>query len=165
MNYWSYKAGEYARAARGWFGENARIVGMGAALALVALVYVVFFLESPFKSREMVILQRPRPDWGTVVFSLDDDYRVRTIEVVALSPEGDTEETLWKIRKGRDTPDLSAFAYGQPLRGMEADIPARPLEAGREYRLVVRASGARGETDFTFAGGDSRNAPRSRRGG
>jgi hypothetical protein len=134
------------------------------ALALCALVYAAFFLESPFKTRDIVILRRPAPRWNSVVFGLDEGYAVTGIEVVALTPDGSPARTVWKLRGGRETPDISAFAYGQSLPGMEARVQPSPLHEGERYRLIVRAPGARGEAEFEYVEGDA-TIGRRRRGG
>jgi hypothetical protein len=166
MDWWTYHGREYARASGEWLRRRARMTLMVGTLVVCVVVYVTFFLEWPFKTREMVILQRRAPEWNTIVFNLDDDYPLSSIEVVALTPEGKRAETIWKLRRGDDARDLSTFAYGQRLRGMDSQVEATPLSDGASYRLIVKASGARGEIDFEYSAGEGgATASRRRRSG
>jgi len=150
-----YRLRETLRPATDWLGANTRCAALAGALALALILYALFFLD--FRTREMIILHRPAPQWRTVVFGLDRDYAVTTIEVVELTGDG-PGRTMWKLRRAEDAPALSTFAYAQPLPGMEARVAASPLEPGRTYRLLVTARGARGEADFDLPAGDPRRA-------
>lgn len=154
MRDWAYRARLACRDVLARLGDHARLTGLIGALALVALLYAAFFLRSPFATEEMVILQRRAPHWNTIVFNLDREYSVRTIEVIALADDGTPGETVWLLRRD-DAPDMSTFAYGQQLGGMTAVTPAQPLTDGASYRLQVTSPGARGEIDFEFRQSDA----------
>lgn len=165
MSDWSYRLRVLRRDAAEWLANHARLAGMAALLAFVIIVYVSFFLKSPFTTRDMVIVHRRAPQWNSIVFSLDQDYPVRSIKVVALADDGTPGDTVWALKRD-DAPELSAFAYGQQLRGMETTTPPMPLTDGATYRLVVLARGARGEIDFQFEQADpDAIANQRRRGG
>ena len=162
MRDWRYRTQELAREAGRRLRDHARVVALGGALALVVLLYAVFFLDPPFATSEMIILHRREPRWNTIVVSLDGDYPVRTIEVVSLDPDGRAGETVWKVRRTDTADPLSAFAYAQPIPGMEVVAGPAALEEGASYRLLVRAPGARGEAEFVFEPVDP-DAPRAGR--
>jgi hypothetical protein len=49
---------------------------------------------------------------------------------------------------------------------MDAQVEATPLADGASYRLIVKASGARGEIDFEYSAGEGgATASRRRRSG
>lgn len=143
----NYIIREKVRAAQRLLEEHRTLVVLGAVAGVMALAYVLFFM-SPIGAREMVILYRPSPDRGTVVFNLDDEYRLRTIRVVSLDETGREGETLWRFRPPGDAPKASTFVYGAGFRGAKPEEPAPALEPGKSYRLLVGASGARGSIDF-----------------
>lgn len=162
MSRWSYVFADFVRSVRDWLARNVRLGAMIGALFMCGLIYVAFFLGSPFATREMVILHRMAPQWRSVVFSLDDDYAIREIEVVALGADGREPEVAWKARKAGEAPRLSTFAYGQAIPGMQQQVEAAPLREGATYVLTVKASGARGAVEFEF---DAAPADRRHRGG
>ena len=164
MSDWGYRYRMLRRDGGQWLTDHGRMAGMSALLALVVLVYVAFFLKSPFKTQEMVILHRRAPQWNSVVFNLDHDYPIRSIKVMALDEDGAPGETVWALKRD-DAPALSTFAYGQQLAGMETTTPATPLADGATYRLVVKARGARGEVEFEFEQADPDAVVNRRRGG
>jgi hypothetical protein len=145
----SYELREHCRTARRWLEEHWRITALGTLAALVFIVYMTAFV-SPFESREMVILYRPSPDGSSVVFNLGDEYRVRTVRLIALDEEGREGETVWRYKVPSDTPRLSTFSVPPQGRAAQADDPPPPIEPGKTYRLRVSAAGASGVTDFSL---------------
>jgi hypothetical protein len=140
-------------AAVDWLATNRRVAALGGALAIATLVYVCFF-TSPFDTREIVILYRP--DRGTVVFNLDDEYRLRSVRVAALDDNGVEGETIWTLDVPGNAPRLSTFSFPGPGRGDPADNPAPALAPGQAYRLEVFAAGAHGTADFRLDPGAQR---------
>ena len=162
MRDWGYRARFLWRDAVTWVGDHARAAGMLALLLLVVLTYVVFFMKSPFQTRDMIIVHRRAPQWQSVVFNLDHDYPLRSIEVVSVGDDGTADAIVWSLKR-EDSPVMSTFAYGQTLGGMRTVTPAEPLVDGATYRLVVKAPGARGEIEFVASLADA--ADHRRRGG
>ena len=148
----SYEMRERARAARQWFDSNRRIAVIGAVGALVAVVWASVYVH-PFRTREMVILYRPSPDGSSVVFNLGDEYKLRTVRLLAVDDAGDAGETLWRYRVPGDAPAVSTFSL--PPR-LQSEDPMPPIEPGKTYRLRVSAAGASGQADFEVT-------PRTRR--
>lgn len=144
----SYEMREHYRTARRWLEEHWRITALGTLAALIAIIYMTAFVH-PFESRKMVILYRPSPDGSSVVFNLGDEYKLRTVRLIALDENGREEETLWRFEVPGDAPKLSTFAI--PPRGRAAgDDPPPPIEPGKIYRLRVSAAGASGTADFSI---------------
>ncbi|MBK7403381.1 MAG: hypothetical protein IPJ41_01790 [Phycisphaerales bacterium] len=143
----SYIVRERVRAAWRLLEEHRTLVALSALAGVMTLAYAVFFM-GPFGARQMVILYRPSPDLGTVVFNLDDEYRLRNIRVVSLDESGREGETVWKFRPPGDAPKASTFVYGVGMRGAKPDDAAPALAPGKTYRLFVGASGAKGSIDF-----------------
>ena len=145
----AYMLREYRRVARRWLEAHWRITTLGALAFVIAIVWVNVFVR-PFESREMVVLYRPSPDGASVVFNLDDEYKLGTVRLIALDEDGDEAETLWRFRVPGDEPRVSTFVL--PVRGgpADADLPP-PIATDRRYRLRVSAAGARGFADFSLS--------------
>lgn len=151
----SYIMREYYRTSRRWLEEHWRITALAAAATLVAILWATVFIH-PFDSREMVILYRPSPDGSSIVFNLGDEYKLRTVRLIALDESG-KETTLWRFEVPGDAPKLSTFAL--PPRGRAAaEDPPPPIEPGKPYRLRVSASGATGTADFSIKPNPRRQA-------
>jgi hypothetical protein len=151
----SYMMREHYRTSRRWLDEHWRTTALATAGALVAILWMTVFVH-PFDSREMVILYRPSPDGSSVVFNLGDEYKLRTVRLIALDESG-KETTLWRFEVPGDAPKLSTFALPPQGRATAADPPP-PIEPGKPYRLRVSASGATGTADFSIKPNPRRQA-------
>ena len=121
----SYMMREHYRTSRRWLDEHWRTTALATAGALVAILWMTVFVH-PFDSREMVILYRPSPDGSSVVFNLGDEYKLRTVRLIALDESG-KETTLWRFEVPGDAPKLSTFAL--PPQGRQtADDPPPPAQ-------------------------------------
>ncbi|MCC7389195.1 MAG: hypothetical protein IT431_10550 [Phycisphaerales bacterium] len=151
----SYIMREHYRTGRRWLEAHWRTTALAAAGVLVAIFWLAR-VARPFDSRDMVILYRPSPDGSSIVFNLGDEYKLRTVRLIALDETG-KETTLWRFEVPGDAPKLSTFAL--PPQGRQtADDPPPPIEPGKPYRLRVSASGASGVTDFSIKPNPRRQA-------
>ncbi len=153
----SYMMREYARTTRRWLEEHWRTTALAAAATLVAILWASIFIH-PFDSREMVILYRPGPDGSSIVFNLGDEYKLRTVRLIALDEDGNESDTLWRFEVPSDAPRLSTFSIPPRGRQTQTEDPPPPIEPGKPYRLRVSASGATGTADFSIKPNPRRQA-------
>ncbi len=141
-----------------WIEENMRAVKLIAAVGLLAVIWVWFF-SGARDSHTMTVFHRYRSDWNAVIFNLDQDYQIRTIEVCAVNDDDSNGEVLWKLKKGipegkdpekEKLEPHDTFVYGRRIQGMKRATEAKPpkLELGFKYRLTIIAKGGRSEYDF-----------------
>jgi len=134
----------------------ARLIKLGSALGLLALINVAVF-GGLFNSRTLNlhwrVLATASDDTGPyhlVQFAMSDERALKSIEVQRLSDNGEVLETVWKVN-GKSGP-LDTFSFGSTINGMERtdDQTGRPrLRPGQTYRIQVRASGFyKGELAF-----------------
>lgn len=143
-----------------WIEENMRAVKLLAAVGLLALVWVWFF-SGIRDSHTMTVFHRFRSDWNAVIFNLDRDYEIKTLEVCKVNDDNSKGELLWKLKRGipegkdpekEKLEPHDTFIYGRRIRGMKRATDTKPpkLEMGVKYRLTVIAKGGRADYDFTL---------------
>lgn len=123
-------------------------------------IYVYYFTEW-VNTPQIQILKSDRPIRPTrvrsgvlpITFTLDGRYNITDIRVLSVGALATNENAkpLWHLVARPKSVPLKGFFYGQRIRGMElSPTNSRPqgLQAGVDYRVVVRAGRARGELDF-----------------
>jgi len=88
-----------------------------------------------------------------VTFGFDDPVKFTEIKVVPLNEWLANHHALplWHLVSDSNSVPLTAFVYGQGIRGMKPLVPGarpRPLELNTTYRLFVQAGSFKGEHDF-----------------
>ena len=128
------------------------IVLIGFALLLAAL-YVAFFTDL-FGSKNIQISWRISPSNGSLVFYLDKEYALTSLEVVP-TEEAKTNKyphELWHVVAQAAPVTLATFNYGQAIPGMKPKVATavpEQLQPDIDYSLVVATrSGMKGETNF-----------------
>jgi hypothetical protein len=139
-----------------------------AFVAMMAGVYAYFFTDW-FRPKFIRVESSVRPvreAWGPngrvdragkqlndVSFSLHKDYRLTSVQVVALD-EARTNRyphALWSLASKSGSEPVNAISYGTPIAGMAPAVAAlevEPLERGVQYRLLLEAGSIKGTNDF-----------------
>lgn len=88
-----------------------------------------------------------------ITFTLDGHYDLTAVKVVRVSDLSTNQNPLplWELVATNKPAPSKGFFYGQRIPGLGApgkNQRALPLEAGKTYRLLVKAGRARGQIDF-----------------
>ncbi|MGA3267246.1 MAG: hypothetical protein ABSE16_10535 [Verrucomicrobiota bacterium] len=101
----------------------------------------------------MWMMRSRRAGTAPLTFGLDSRWRLTEIKVVALA-EWQTNQfasPLWHLVSDSNSAPVSAFTYGQRIRGMRPEVDgaqAKPLDPGTTYRLFIAAGNVSGQHDF-----------------
>ena len=124
-------------------------------LVLVAVAlcvcYVIFFTNW-FKPKHILIADNER--FGLVVFTLGQQYELKSLKVVSVSALSSNKYALpvWELKSDTHSMPIKLFSYGQRIQGMKPAVENTrpiPLDHGTVYRLFIEASGIKAQHDFT----------------
>jgi hypothetical protein len=93
----------------------------------------------------------PAPgDVAHVTFSLDDFYRVDSIRVLEIRPNGSDPHVTWTL-KGKSSLPMNAIIYGRNPDGLASQLgpAAEGLKPNVPYRLEIHAGRHHGQVDFS----------------
>jgi hypothetical protein len=133
-----------------------REIGWIVVLLLVIAAYIHFFSHWGEKREIQIfasIRQLPRraghastfPVW----FTLDDNYRLTSIKVTAVTGNNTNAVThvLWHLVSKNVSEPVKLFQYGQNIQGMEPDLKGvrpEPLVPGEKYVMEISAGPLKG---------------------
>jgi hypothetical protein len=137
--------------------QKRELMWIAALVALVGLYFVLF--HNRFAKEQMIIHPSLRPARGAdaavslVLFGLNDDFRLTSVEVMALedgkfNPVG---HPAWHLISDSNSVPIRAFRYGQNIKGMKPALKGTrpdPLEPGVVYRIAVEAGSVKASADF-----------------
>ena len=134
-------------------------------LVLVVLTasYVIYFTDW-FAPKTIQIFHTNRnlhPKWQrgaampSLIFGLNRQFKLTEIKLVPLAGFQTNQNILplWHLVSDSNSIPVTAFFYGQFLRGLKPAVPGarpQPLESGVTYRLMVTAGKFKGAHDFTL---------------
>jgi len=126
---------------------------IGVALALTML-YIVYFTDW-LKHKNIQISSRISPASGAMVFYLDKDYPLTSVEVVPTA-EARTNKyphALWHLVAQAAPAVTKTFNYGAAIAGMKPEVVTavpEPLQPDTDYSLIVETgTGLKGEKLFS----------------
>jgi hypothetical protein len=135
------------------------------SVALVLAVLYVIYFTNWFKPKiihisytERSIRLRGRPGTPTILFGFGGQrYRLTEIKVVPLDAWQTNHFILpvWDLNSTTNSVPMTAFSYGQRLRGMNPVVPGarpEPLQTNVTYRIFVWAGSRKGQCDFQLGG-------------
>jgi hypothetical protein len=94
-----------------------------------------------------------QPDMPPITFTLDDDYKLTEIKVVA-AEEYKTNKyahPVWHMITDSSSQPTKGLVYGMKVKGMKPSIPkghAETLQANTVYLLLIEAGKSKGEVNF-----------------
>jgi hypothetical protein len=128
-------------------------------LLVLGLVYYHFFAGRGPKPIVILAAWHPTvthgvPDY-TMYFTLNDDFKLKTLEVVPLDEDGKVNPSIppvWNLISDSNSAPVRAFPYGHHIPGMKpalAHVKPDPLTPGVVYRITVSTGAVTGSKDFT----------------
>jgi hypothetical protein len=93
------------------------------------------------------------PQTNPVIFGFDRKLKLTCIKVIPVSALETNKYALpiWHLVTQSNSVAIKDFPYGSPIPGMHPAVKGAipdPLEPGVKYRLLIEASGLKGEHDF-----------------
>lgn len=125
-----------------------------AIMVILGGLYVHYFVHW-FDKRGIAISASVRPNrrrgGDIVVFTLNDGFRLTSVEVLAMDGDKPLPNPVWHLVSDSNSPPIRVIRYGLPVPGMKPAIKgvhADPLQPGSSYRLLLAAGNASGTKDF-----------------
>jgi hypothetical protein len=136
--------------------QKREIIWIAALVGIVAFYY--HFFGGRNGPRPMVIHASLRPGKRDVAvfpvyFTLNDDFRLTSLKVVALENGQINPATMpvWNLVADGKSEPTRAFFYGEPIKGMKAalaNVQPDPLTPGVIYRILLSSGKVNAALDF-----------------